>query len=75
VETAAISQAPLMPRASVGLPFRTVTAVKKVYMTTNHKSSPNHHSTVAIPVAATTIMFCVPRTHVLATIVKKPGAL
>lgn len=36
VDTAAISQAPLIPRASVGLRARTVTAVKKVYMIANH---------------------------------------
>lgn len=75
VATDAVSHAPLMPWASVGFLALTVTAVKKVYITTPQSSSPVHQRTRAICWAPSTTMFCVPSTQAPATQVKNPGAL
>jgi hypothetical protein len=73
VETAATSQAPLMPVCSDGLSRRTITAVKNAYITTNHSTRPSTHSSRAGRNASATNSSCVPSTPVAATMVKKPG--
>jgi hypothetical protein len=46
-----MSHAPLMPVSRLGLVWRTVTAVKKVYITSSHSPMPSSQSSVA-PVAS-----------------------
>src|SRR3546814_1185847 len=73
VATAAISHSPLMPAAIGGLVDRTMTAVKKAYITRTQRKIPSPHSHSAGPATPPTSSTSAPSTQVLATKVKKLG--
>lgn len=73
VATTLISQEPLMPFSSGGLFIRTVTAVKKAYITAIQQNKPANHNAVAYRTSPATITSWLPTTHVAATTVKNPG--
>src|SRR5699024_6900126 len=73
VPTAAINQAPLIPSPKVGLFLRIVMEVKKVYMISTHKNMPIPQRMKGIMILFVTVYTWLPKTHVPATSVKKPG--
>src|SRR6266568_5108816 len=73
VATVASNQVPLIPVSSEGLSSCTVTAAKNVYMITIQSKSPTIQRMAAALYWPSTITNSLPRTHVPATTVKKPG--
>jgi hypothetical protein len=62
-----------MPVSSDGFASRTIAAVKNAYITTTQSTHPTIQSAWATPARPVKITISLPKTHVPATTVKKPG--